>query len=89
MAVGRPVVATAVGGVTELIDDRVDGWLCAPGDASALADGVCALLDDPEEAARMGRCAARKVRERLSLAGQVERLEEVYRQVVRQKGRPR
>jgi len=85
MAVGRPVVATAVGGVTELIDDRVDGWLCPPGDAVALADGVCALLGDPGEAARMGEQAARKVRQRLSLQGQVERLEEVYRAVVLEK----
>jgi glycosyltransferase involved in cell wall biosynthesis len=86
MAVGRPVVATAVGGVTELIDDRVDGWLCPPGDADALAEGVCALLRDPEQAGRMGERAARKVRERLSLEGQVERLEEVYREVTRLKG---
>lgn len=87
MAVGRPVVATAVGGVTEMIDDRVDGWLCPPGDADALAEGVCALLRDPQEAGRMGERAARKVRERLSLEGQVERLEEVYREVTRRKGR--
>lgn len=89
MAVGRPVVATAVGGVTELIDDRVDGWLCPPGDAEALAEGVCALLRDPQEAGRMGERAARKVKERLSLEGQVERLEEVYREVTRLKGRRR
>ena len=89
MAAGRPVVATAVGGVTELIDDRVDGWLCPPGDAGALAEGVCALLRDPQQAARMGERAARKVRERLSLEGQVERLEEVYRDVMLRKAERR
>jgi L-malate glycosyltransferase len=83
MAVGRPVVATAVGGVGELIEDRVDGWLCPPGDAAALATAVCALLADPAAAARMGERAARTVRERLSLEGQVERLEDVYRSVIR------
>jgi glycosyltransferase involved in cell wall biosynthesis len=87
MAVGRPVVATAVGGVTELVEDRVDGWLCPPGDAAALADGVCALLADPAAAERMGQRAARTVRERLSLRGQVERLEEVYRAVLGERGR--
>jgi glycosyltransferase involved in cell wall biosynthesis len=81
MAVGRPVVATGVGGVTELIDDRIDGWLCPAGDAAALAEAVCALLADPAGAARMGERAARKVRERLSLEGQAGRLEEVYRGV--------
>jgi glycosyltransferase involved in cell wall biosynthesis len=89
MAVGRPVVATAVGGVTELIEDRVDGWLCPPGDASALADAVCTLLGDPQRAARMGERAAGTVRERLSLAGQVERLEDVYRAVAFERGRRR
>jgi hypothetical protein len=89
MAMGRPVVATAVGGVTELIDDRMDGWLCPPGDAAALTEGVCALLADPAGAARMGERAARKVRERLSLDGQVGRLEEVYRGVFLEKGKRR
>jgi mannosyltransferase len=72
-----------VGGVAELIDDRVDGWLCPAGDAGALAEGVCALLGDPAEAARMGERAAAKVRERLSLEGQVQRLEDVYRRIIR------
>ena len=81
MAMGRPVVATAVGGVPELIDHRIDGWLCPPGDVGALAEGVCALLADPAEAARMGERAAGKVRERLSLGRMAGRLEEVYRRV--------
>ena len=87
MAMGVPVVATAVGGVGELIDDRVDGWLCPAGDAAALAAAVCALLADPAAAARMGERAARKVRDRLSLDIQVERLEEVYRGVFRRVSR--
>jgi glycosyltransferase involved in cell wall biosynthesis len=82
MAAGLPVVATAVGGVPELIDDGIDGWLCPPGDASALAGRVCALLADPEAAARMGERAARRVSERLSLDGMMDRLEEVYRGVL-------
>jgi len=81
MAMGRPVVATAVGGVPELIDHGIDGWLCPPRDATALADAVCALLADPAEAARMGERAALKVRERLSLGPMMGQLEEVYRQV--------
>ena len=81
MAMGIPVVATAVGGVAELIEDGLDGWLCPAGDASALAAAVCALLADPARAARMGERAAGKVRDRLSLEAQVERLEQVYRDV--------
>ena len=82
MAMGRPVVATAVGGVPELIDHGVDGWLCPPGDVAALADAACALLADPAAAARMGERAARKVREHLSLDRMVDRVEAVYRQLL-------
>ena len=49
-----------------------------------LLAAVCALLADPAGAARMGERAAAKVRERLSLEAQVERLEEVYRGVFRE-----
>jgi glycosyltransferase involved in cell wall biosynthesis len=82
MAVGRPVVATAVGGVPELIDHGMDGWLCPPGDEAALADGLCALLGDRARASAMGERAARKVRERLSLRAMAERLETVYREAL-------
>jgi len=82
MAMGRPVVATAVGGVPELIDHGIDGWLCPPRDAAALADAVCTLLADPAAAARMGERAARTVRERLSLDRMVDQVEEVYRQLL-------
>ena len=82
MAMGRPVVATAVGGVPELIDHGIDGWLCPPRDVVALADGVCALLADPAAAAAMGERAARKVRERLSLDRMADQVEEVYRQLI-------
>lgn len=85
MAMGLPVVATAVGGVPELIDHGVDGWLCPPRDAAALADAVCMLLADPARAARMGERAAIKVRERLSLDRMVGQLEDVYRQVFRER----
>jgi len=82
MSVGRPVVATAVGGVPELIDHGIDGWLCPPRDASALADGVCALLADPVAASRMGERARRKVKDRLSLDRMADQLEEVYRGIL-------
>jgi len=54
MSVGVPVVATAAGGVVELLDDGVEGRLVPVGDASALADGLLELLGDAELRARMG-----------------------------------
>ena len=54
MAARRPVAATAVGGVSEIVAHGVSGYVSPPGDARALADGVQRLLLDPQRAARMG-----------------------------------
>ncbi len=58
---GRPVVAAAVGGVPELVDDGVDGRLVPPGSAPALIEAVRALLASPDTAAAMGIEARRRV----------------------------
>jgi glycogen(starch) synthase len=54
MQVGRPVVASRVGGLPEVVDDGVTGTLVGADDVDALSRAVVALLDDPEGAARMG-----------------------------------
>jgi glycosyltransferase involved in cell wall biosynthesis len=58
MRFGRPVVATAVGGSPEAVEDGVTGLLVPRGDAAALAAAVSGLLRDPERRARMGAAAA-------------------------------
>jgi glycosyltransferase involved in cell wall biosynthesis len=58
MRFGRPVVATAVGGSPEAVEDGVTGLLVPKGDAAALAAAITALLRDPERRARMGAAAA-------------------------------
>lgn len=50
---GRPVVATRCGGVEELVDEEV-GSLCEVGDAKALSDAICALIDSPSQRAACG-----------------------------------
>ncbi len=59
----RPVVASEVGGIPELIDDGDHGLLVPAGARGALADALAALLGDPDRAARMGRCALRRYEE--------------------------
>jgi glycosyltransferase involved in cell wall biosynthesis len=46
MAAGLPVIATTVGAIPDFVKDAEDGFLIAPKDPRALADGICRLLDD-------------------------------------------
>ncbi len=77
MAVGRPVVATAVGGTPEAVEDRVTGLLVAAGDAGALARAMKALLSEPALAEAMGR--AGQIRStRWSTAVMIDAYEALY-----------
>jgi glycosyltransferase involved in cell wall biosynthesis len=65
-AAGVPVVATPVGGVRETVVPGETGVRCEPGDPVSLADGIGALLDDPDEARRLAGEARRRVRDRFA-----------------------
>jgi len=52
-ATGRPVVASAVGGVPEIVEQGITGWLVPPARPQALADAIAAVLADPADAARI------------------------------------
>ncbi|MGH1552548.1 glycosyltransferase [Streptomyces sp. L7] len=62
LATARPVVATAVNGVPDLVEHGATGLLVAPADPDGAARAVCWLLDHPAEAAAMGRQGSRRVR---------------------------
>jgi glycosyltransferase involved in cell wall biosynthesis len=68
MAAGLPVVASAVGGIPELVVDGETGLLVPPGDAEALADALRKLVTDPELRRRFGAATRARVEERFSLA---------------------
>ena len=80
---GVPMVASAVGGVPELVDDGTTGLLVSPGDAAALAGALTRLLSDPAEAERLGRAGWARVRSRHDPGAHVAALQEVYRRVTR------
>ncbi|HKO39200.1 MAG TPA: glycosyltransferase family 4 protein [Solirubrobacterales bacterium] len=68
MAWGVPVLATEVFGLPELVEDGRNGWLCAPRDVGALAEGLDrALTSTPEERRQLGREGRALVEERHSL----------------------
>jgi len=82
MAAGRPVVATRVGGIPDLVSEGETGHLVTVGDAGALADRLAAVLTDPVQAERMG-CRGREVAEhRFRLTRVAARYREVYREIV-------
>lgn len=81
-AAGRPVVATDVGGVAEVVRDGASGFVVPPGDAAALAARVGTLLDDPEAARAMGLAGREWVRARFSSERLVDDLTALYSELV-------
>ena len=73
-----PVVASAVGGIPEVITSGTDGILVPPADPAALAAAVGELLTDPGLRDRIGAAGYRTVAERFSIDAQVRRIEAVY-----------
>lgn len=81
-AAGVPVVASAVGGIPELIEDGVDGLLVPAGSRDALAGAIRHLLRDPSAARSMAERGRRRVFEEHRAAVQVSKLVDVYRDIV-------
>lgn len=79
MGWSRPVVATAVNGCPEIVEDGVTGLLVPPGDPEAWAGAVAGLLSDRERAAGMGHRGRQCLEARFSLERMVERIEDLYR----------
>jgi hypothetical protein len=71
MALARPVIATRVGGIPELVRDGIDGILIDPGDVEALARAVH-TLSDPLTRRQMGQAGQRRVRDGFSLRRQAQ-----------------
>jgi len=78
MAAGRPIVATAVGGNPELIEDGVHGLLVPPDDPAALAAAVARLLEDRPLAARLAAAARQRACQRFSRNAMVARYQQFY-----------
>ena len=78
MARGRPVVASAVGGIPEVLTDGLDGLLVPPADPDALADACIRLACSPSLRNRLGAAGRATVKRRFSLDAMVRRIEAVY-----------
>jgi glycosyltransferase involved in cell wall biosynthesis len=74
MALGKPVVATAVGGVPEMVENGATGLLVPPGDEDALAAALLRLLRESDLALRMGERARGRVAEHFTPESQIDAL---------------
>lgn len=85
LAMGRPVVASRIPGVDELIQHGRTGWLAPAGQPAALAAAIGQALRDPARARELGRAGARLVRERFTAARMVAETVAVYEGALRER----
>lgn len=83
MAVGRPVVGYAGGGVPEMVVDGETGLLCTPGDVGGLAAAFRRIAESHDLQLRMGEAALARALELFSIDRHVSRMEEVLRAAAR------
>ena len=77
MAAGKPVVASEVGGIPDLVKHGETGYLVRPADEKALANGIKKILNDSERAKQMGQRGKEYCRQ-FSLEAMIEKLDDLY-----------
>jgi len=82
MAMGLPVIASAVGGTPEAVEDGLTGQLVPMKDPTALADRIAQLSRDPHTRARMGAAGRQRARALFSTSVMVDSLAELYSEIL-------
>ena len=83
MAVAVPVISTRVGGVPELVDDRVHGLLVPFGDVAAMAQAITWMLDHPDERHQMGDAGRKRIAADFSTERMVAETEAAYEEFLK------
>jgi glycosyltransferase involved in cell wall biosynthesis len=83
-AQGKPVVATAIGGIPEVVSNGIDGLLVPPGDADALASAMQWLWERPQAATEMGQAGRAKVKAQYDAPTHYQRILALYQEVQNQ-----
>jgi glycosyltransferase involved in cell wall biosynthesis len=86
MAMEKPVVGTRVGGIPDLIEKDLNGFLVSPGSEKELASAVLKILRDKGLAAKMGQEGRKKMTDRFSAESMIRSIEEIYRNLLKEKG---
>ncbi len=85
----KPIVATAVDGITEVVENGMTGCLVPPGNPRALADAIINLIQDRQKASRLAANARSIIPPRFPLRRMVEQTQNLYVDLWRRKSRPR
>ncbi len=83
MALSKPVVATAVGGVPEVVASGETGLLVPPGDVQALAGAVIEILSDSERAGEMGERGRQRAVRQFDINDMIEKTKAIYADIMR------
>lgn len=83
MALSKPIVATAVGAIPEVLAEGEAGCLVPPGDAAAMAEQISRLIEDDELRAELGRKGLARVRRHFDLHVQTKQWEQLYEGLLR------
>jgi glycosyltransferase involved in cell wall biosynthesis len=78
MAVGLPVITTAVAGIPELVDHNQNGLLYQPRDVEGISSGIIELLDSVEKRRQFGSAASKKVREHFDITQAAKQLKTLF-----------
>ena len=89
LAAGRPVVATRVGGVPDVVDEGVDGFLVEPGATDELAARLAELARDPKLRERMGKAGRNRVLPRYAVERLVDDVDRLYQSLLRDSAKGR
>jgi glycosyltransferase involved in cell wall biosynthesis len=82
MALGKPIVASHVGGIPEIVQHEKTGILVKAADVEELSKGVLTLLNDPNKRRKMGEQAQKRAAEYFSVERMMERLYGLYEDVL-------
>ena len=78
MAVGLPVITTAVSGIPELVENNQNGLLYQPHDVDGISSGIIELLGNADKRRRLGSAASKKVREQFDVVEAAKRLRTLF-----------
>jgi glycosyltransferase involved in cell wall biosynthesis len=85
MAVEVPVVASNIGGLKEIVEDKVSGILVNPGNPRAIAEAVLSILTDESKARRLGEAGKKRAKELFDVHNAIERVTELYFEVLKKR----